>query len=94
MGTNFVFFCHLATIQNYEGYWVQKSDEKTIQCFRQHETILQCEDTSCITNCISPYEVKNDTATNKRDLNVIGYHNLLDEIQWENNDTWIKKGEC
>ena len=89
-----IFLCHLVTIQNYGGYWIQKPAEKTIQCFGKDETILDCEDDTCITNCIRSYEIQNATATNKRDSNVIGYYNLQDEIQWENNDTWVKKGTC
>ena len=79
-------------ITSYEGYWIQKSEEKILQCYGQNETILHCEDDSCITNCLSTYEVQDTTATSRRDSNVIGQHNLLNEIDWGNNNTWLQKG--
>ena len=79
-------------ITSYEGYWIQKPEEKILQCYGQNETILHCEDDSCITNCLSTYEVQDTTATSRRDSNVIGQHNLLNEIDWGNNNTWLQKG--
>ena len=89
---NKYFSFYLVSIKSYEGYWIQKPDEHTIQCYGQNRTILKCNDSSCITNCLSTYHVRNATATFTRDPNVIGTYNLIDEIQWANNFTWRKKG--
>ena len=90
---NKYFSFYLVSIKSYEGYWIQKPGEHAIQCYTQNQTNLICNDSSCITNCLSTYQVWNATATFTRDPNVIGTYNLIDEIQWGNNFTWQKKGK-
>ena len=89
---NKYFSFYLVSIKSYEGYWIQKPDEHAIQCYAQNQTNLICNDSSCITNCLSTYQVWNATATFTRDPNLIGTYNPIDEIQWANNFTWIRKG--
>ena len=89
---NKYFSFYLVSIKSYEGYWIQKPDEHAIQCYTQNQTNLICNDSSCITNCLSTYQVWNATATFTRDPILIGTYNSIDEIKWANNFTWIRKG--